>query len=461
MDVTPEMAAELILTLKAMSVQYVVAPYEADAQLAYLNKIGTITSIISEDSDLLCFGCTRVIYKLNNDATAIEIRQQDFGNLPAMRNWTLERFRQMCILSGCDYLASPPGIGVITAAKLLKKTDAYTVIKSWVAWGSAIKAPKIPKNYTDMFRMAELTFLHQRVYNPNSETLVPLNPFPEEFPLTREISEAVGSDIEPHIAKGIALGLVNPETKLEFDLGNATVRRISNPVNVTARPTAPLNARMYSTSTAMKLKPAETTSNPKSNFFQPDPSKSGNSEKLTNNQCQTENFKLKNSSGLIKTFAAAVKLGNQVENIHNPPAKKPVLIVSKHFTNQDVAKDHKPEVITIEDDDKVKELKIGEEEDLQVLSSSTKFQSQPSPSKFPKPSKVTSFKSFNKKPLQSKISHHFMKPTIPRLSPLPGVKPNLVEPSQIFTLKRPLSTYPPPKSNAIPPLKKRFVLKKR
>ena len=71
------------------------------------------------------FNTAILIYKLNNDATAIEIRQQDFGNLPAMRNWTLERFRQMCILSGCDYLASPPGIGVITAAKLLKKTDAY------------------------------------------------------------------------------------------------------------------------------------------------------------------------------------------------------------------------------------------------------------------------------------------------------------------------------------------------
>ena len=33
-----------------------ISPYEADAQLAYLNKINYVDFIISEDSDLLPFG---------------------------------------------------------------------------------------------------------------------------------------------------------------------------------------------------------------------------------------------------------------------------------------------------------------------------------------------------------------------------------------------------------------------
>jgi len=44
-----------------MNIDFVVAPYEADAQLAYLEKIGLIQAIITEDSDLLVFGCKRVI----------------------------------------------------------------------------------------------------------------------------------------------------------------------------------------------------------------------------------------------------------------------------------------------------------------------------------------------------------------------------------------------------------------
>jgi XPG I-region len=446
------MAAELIVTLKAMNVKFVVAPYEADAQLAYLNRIGTISCIISEDSDLLCFGCKRVIYKLNNDATAVEIRQEDFGNLPAMRNWTLERFRQMCILSGCDYLASPPGIGVITSAKLLKKSDAYTVIKSWVAWGTAIKAPKLPPNYTEMFRMAELTFLHQRVYDPGSETLVPLNPFPDGFTLTREISEAIGSDIESHIAKGIALGLVNPDTKLEFNLSNAPGRRITDSVANASRTTVPLNARLYNTSSnSMKLKPKiATVPKPSRSFFKPDPSKSGNAVSSTqskiallapaNNTLVTDQAlaatpdplsgETETNSGVVKSFASVVK-----SNQNHVPPKKPIIVVSKHFSSVPCRTNENREVITIEDD----------EDPVDVAKPHPKLIPPPTSSRFPKPVQATPFKSFAKKPQQSKISHYFLKPTIPKLSPL-----TRTDSKQGFSLKRPF------KSNLLSPVKKRF-----
>ncbi len=42
------------------------APYEADAQLAYLSKIGHIHAVITEDSDLLAFGATCIFYKMDN-----------------------------------------------------------------------------------------------------------------------------------------------------------------------------------------------------------------------------------------------------------------------------------------------------------------------------------------------------------------------------------------------------------
>lgn len=45
---------------RAQGVDCIVAPYEADAQLAYLNKIGMVQAIITEDSDLLAFGCKKV-----------------------------------------------------------------------------------------------------------------------------------------------------------------------------------------------------------------------------------------------------------------------------------------------------------------------------------------------------------------------------------------------------------------
>jgi exonuclease-1 len=44
-----------------MGVEYVVAPFEADAQLTYLKSQCRLNAVITEDSDLLAFGCNEVI----------------------------------------------------------------------------------------------------------------------------------------------------------------------------------------------------------------------------------------------------------------------------------------------------------------------------------------------------------------------------------------------------------------
>ena len=50
--------------LRSGDIEFVVAPYEADAQLAYLSSLevenGGIVAVVSEDSDLLAYGCPSV-----------------------------------------------------------------------------------------------------------------------------------------------------------------------------------------------------------------------------------------------------------------------------------------------------------------------------------------------------------------------------------------------------------------
>ena len=75
-DITPEMAFQLIKVLKEQGIPYVVAPYEADAQLAYLEAQGIIDAVITEDSDLLVFGCKTVLFKLDQAGNAVEMLQQ-------------------------------------------------------------------------------------------------------------------------------------------------------------------------------------------------------------------------------------------------------------------------------------------------------------------------------------------------------------------------------------------------
>eukprot|EP00983_Pelagomonas_calceolata_P043904 1139079-Pelagomonas_calceolata.AAC.2 len=67
--------------LKDVGVPFIVAPYEADAQMCYLSLIGEAHAVITEDSDLLAYGCERVsqcgeqtvLYKLDRNGHGEEI----------------------------------------------------------------------------------------------------------------------------------------------------------------------------------------------------------------------------------------------------------------------------------------------------------------------------------------------------------------------------------------------------
>ena len=65
LDINPQMAYEFIQELKKRNIEYYVAPYEADVQLAYLSKKGLVDCVITEDSDLIALGCKRVLFKLD------------------------------------------------------------------------------------------------------------------------------------------------------------------------------------------------------------------------------------------------------------------------------------------------------------------------------------------------------------------------------------------------------------
>lgn len=208
-DVTPEMARYFIEELKKMGVAYVVAPYEADAQLVYLERRGLVDGIISEDSDLLVFGCRLLISKLDKYGCCVEVNRRDFCACRevSLTGWTDADFRRMAILSGCDYLDGLRGTGLKTAYRLLRKHKTpEKVVQRIRLEGKAV----VDENYLPAFYQAELTFLHQRVFCPERRELVLLTEDPtgkaKDMPF-------IGADVEPELARAIARGDVNPITK--------------------------------------------------------------------------------------------------------------------------------------------------------------------------------------------------------------------------------------------------------
>jgi len=65
-NVTPQMASEVIKScaISHPSIQFVVSPYEADAQLASLCLEGFCDGVITEDSDAIVYGCPLILFKV-------------------------------------------------------------------------------------------------------------------------------------------------------------------------------------------------------------------------------------------------------------------------------------------------------------------------------------------------------------------------------------------------------------
>merc|ERR1719478_235990 len=79
--------------LGELSIPFCVAPFEADAQLAYLCRVGWVHAVITEDSDLLAYGCPNTIFKMdrngNGDNIVLPCLQVDVVP-PAIPQFALE-----------------------------------------------------------------------------------------------------------------------------------------------------------------------------------------------------------------------------------------------------------------------------------------------------------------------------------------------------------------------------------
>ncbi|KAK3677380.1 Rad2 nuclease [Recurvomyces mirabilis] len=209
-DVSPLMARELIEELKRLDVPYIVAPYEADSQLAYLEKQGIISGILSEDSDLLVFGAQCLLTKLDQYGECIMINRADFTACReiSLVGWADKEFRMMAMLSGCDYLPGIEKMGLKTAYRLVRKHKAVDRVVRTVQFDGKMK---VPPGYLEAFTRAEQTFLYQWVFCPEAQALVNLNAIPAE--LDAEDMPYIGHSVEPQIAAGVAVGDLDPNTK--------------------------------------------------------------------------------------------------------------------------------------------------------------------------------------------------------------------------------------------------------
>lgn len=139
------------------------APYEADAQLAYLEKINYVDMVMTEDSDLLAYGCQTVLFKFETEGFLDEISLKNIKECTTynFKGFSADSFLIFCILCGCDYFKLDR-CGTKKAYQIARERRDYKEIISFLK----ITNLNMTENVEKDFERAFLTFKFQVVFCP-------------------------------------------------------------------------------------------------------------------------------------------------------------------------------------------------------------------------------------------------------------------------------------------------------
>jgi exonuclease-1 len=193
LKIKTKMLNTIIEVLKRLKVEVVVAPYEADAQIAYLCKTGLADFAISEDSDLVPFGVQKVLYKLTSDGFGEyldleDLASRDLSKFPCCEVISKLNHLQLvevCVMSGCDYIPSIKGMGIKTVLKLFQSLENIERVVHGIM---LIKKYNIPADYLENAKKVVGMFFLQTVFDPKDGKLKSLTDL-----------EACGNDVERKI----------------------------------------------------------------------------------------------------------------------------------------------------------------------------------------------------------------------------------------------------------------------
>eukprot|EP00980_Cylindrotheca_fusiformis_P031695 scaffold26800_cov127-Cylindrotheca_fusiformis.AAC.2 len=173
---------ELIKCLRKSQISFLVAPYEADSQLAYLSKVELIDLIVTEDSDLVAYGARAVLYKsvaeigkgrprgtlLQYEAIGAVSGTLDFSD------FTPVMMAVLFVCLGCDYCEKLKGIGIQTAARIvrnafLKHSDSAISVVLAQLYDQCYQkkfSEDQKREYEERFLSALFMYQHPIVYDP-------------------------------------------------------------------------------------------------------------------------------------------------------------------------------------------------------------------------------------------------------------------------------------------------------
>eukprot|EP00189_Rhodosorus_marinus_P000677 CAMPEP_0113958484 /NCGR_PEP_ID=MMETSP0011_2-20120614/3457_1 /TAXON_ID=101924 /ORGANISM="Rhodosorus marinus" /LENGTH=982 /DNA_ID=CAMNT_0000969375 /DNA_START=261 /DNA_END=3209 /DNA_ORIENTATION=+ /assembly_acc=CAM_ASM_000156 len=130
--VSDEMYAETRDMLRLFGIPYIEAPYEAEAQCAWLNEAGLVDGVVTEDSDAFLFGALNVYRNMFNKNKYVE--GYEMKQIEEEMGMTRSKLIRLALLLGSDYTDGVRGVGIVNAAEILEAFPGPNGLEEFREW---------------------------------------------------------------------------------------------------------------------------------------------------------------------------------------------------------------------------------------------------------------------------------------------------------------------------------------
>jgi flap endonuclease-1 len=125
----------LKLALETHGHEVFTSKHEAEALCCHLASTNNVWAVVTEDTDALAFGASRVIFRfLSREPIVVEETE-----LLEALHMTRDEFLDLCILMGTDYCTNIKKIGPATALSLVRRFKSWPIIYEKARFGWTVE----------------------------------------------------------------------------------------------------------------------------------------------------------------------------------------------------------------------------------------------------------------------------------------------------------------------------------
>ncbi|XP_031479392.1 DNA repair protein UVH3 [Nymphaea colorata] len=146
-SVTNEMFSECQELLQMFGLPYIIAPMEAEAQCAYMELIGLVDGVVTDDSDAFLFGARNVYKNIFDDRKYVET--YFMKDIEAELGLTREKLVRMALLLGSDYTEGVSGIGIVNAIEVVHAFPEEDGLQNFREWFDSPDPSIVEKVHSD------------------------------------------------------------------------------------------------------------------------------------------------------------------------------------------------------------------------------------------------------------------------------------------------------------------------